>query len=80
MSAPTNLTPTQRRLFDILSDGEWHHGADLLEPVTGRRFACDHLIPVHVNRLKGRIKGVYAIRHEKGPRYRMEKLPEAANV
>lgn len=50
-----NLTKTQARILAVLMDGEVHSAADLLLNGIGRRFACDHLVIVHISRLRSKI-------------------------
>lgn len=54
--AAYGLTTKQARLFEVLTDGANHAKDELLSRVWGEgHHASDHLIPVHLNRLKNKI-------------------------
>ncbi len=55
------LTRQQAKIFDLLIDGEIHSKADIIANAFDGRFACDHLVPVHIDRMR-RALNVHGIR------------------
>lgn len=51
------LTRQQAKIFDLLCDGDIHSKADIIANAFDGRFACDHLVPVHINRMRSILKG-----------------------
>lgn len=54
------LTKQEAKLFDVLVDGEIHSKADIIANAFDGRHSCNHLVPVHINRIRGKLKGTAA--------------------
>lgn len=67
----TPLTYTERRIFDILADGEAHSIEEILQDAMGKRFASASLIPTHIHRMRKKLAGEFEI-IGKGGLYSME--------
>lgn len=51
-----NLSKSQKRLFDFLSDGEPHSAIDCQIAATGKRYASTSMLPMHMLRLREKIE------------------------
>ena len=51
-SGEFDLTTTQRRLYELLEDGQPHSKAECLLHATGKRFSSPRLLAVHVARMR----------------------------
>lgn len=68
----TLLTALEQKLFDRLSDGEFHTRQELQEGVLGKRFASASLVPTHIDRMRKKISAQWTIEAgKKGLGYRM---------
>lgn len=59
-----DLTPAERRIFDMLADGEIHKDAEILEMALGRRFAASNTVAIHMSRIREKIAGEQRIIRE----------------
>lgn len=66
------LTTIEQKIFDRLSDGEFHTRQALQEGVLNKRFASASLVPTHIDRLRKKISAQWTIEAgKKGVGYRM---------
>lgn len=55
------LTYTERRIFDVLADGEPHSIEEILLDAMGKKFASVSLVPTYIFKIRKKLAGQYRI-------------------